>query len=306
MFHANQSPENLEKNLSEEQCNSSRKPTRSPATCPVRGGPEAVREAVTRWAPHPVTNGVKWAGPNIFNKSCLDVSLTGAVWMYCGCETWLWQKLAESETSIQALNHTQLPSHIFLEPHVCTWSVKSGKSSNLCTLAGDAGEQASILYAGQEEGDWLIIRTPLIVAGSLARRCWATLSGILLYWKLQRFALRLTTQISANTAPATKSHTPRSRNAAPARKSETPTSPSIAPATKSDTVTLLSCYLAELLLCWAVTLLLLYWAVTWAVTLLNCYFTVTLLSCYFTVTLLSCYFTGVLLLYWTLCIFKSP
>ena len=155
----------------------------------------------------------------------------------------------------------------------------------------------------------------------------------ILYWKLQRFALRLSTQISPNTAPATKS--------------DTPTSPNAVPATKSDTELLLDCTLillhwcvtTELLLdlnCyftelyWAVTLLscyltelLLYWAVTlvnccftellldWAVTLLSCYFTelllywsVTPLRCYFTelllywsVTLLSCYFTE-LLLYW--------
>ena len=38
----------------------------------------------------------------------------------------------------------------------------------------------------------------------------------ILYWKLQHFALRLSTQISPNTAPATKSDTPRSPNTAPA------------------------------------------------------------------------------------------
>ena len=159
----------------------------------------------------------------------------------------------------------------------------------------------------------------------------------ILYWKLQRFALRLSTQISPNTAPATKS--------------DTPTSPNAVPATKSDTelllswtvtwlhsyftalmlywtftwlncyftelywgVTLLSCYLTELLLYWAVTLVNCYFSellLDWAVTLLSCYFTelllywsVTPLRCYFTelllywsVTLLSCYYTE-LLLYW--------
>ena len=43
----------------------------------------------------------------------------------------------------------------------------------------------------------------------------------ILYWKLKHFALRLSTQISPNTAPATKSDTPRSPNAAPATKSDT-------------------------------------------------------------------------------------
>ena len=42
----------------------------------------------------------------------------------------------------------------------------------------------------------------------------------ILYWKLQHFALRLSTQISPNTAPATKNDTPRSPNAAPATKND--------------------------------------------------------------------------------------
>ena len=42
----------------------------------------------------------------------------------------------------------------------------------------------------------------------------------ILYWKLQHFALRLSTQISPNTAPATKSDTARSPNTAPATKSD--------------------------------------------------------------------------------------
>ena len=42
----------------------------------------------------------------------------------------------------------------------------------------------------------------------------------ILYWKLQHFALRLSTQISPNTAPATKSDTARAPNTAPATKSD--------------------------------------------------------------------------------------
>ena len=59
----------------------------------------------------------------------------------------------------------------------------------------------------------------------------------ILYWKIQRFALRLSFQISPNTAPATKSDTCTSPNTAPATKSDTCTSPNTAPATKSDTCT---------------------------------------------------------------------
>ena len=59
----------------------------------------------------------------------------------------------------------------------------------------------------------------------------------ILYWKMQHFALRLSFQISPNTAPATKSDTSTSPNTAPATKSDTWTSPNNAPATKSDTWT---------------------------------------------------------------------
>ncbi len=276
MFHANQSPENLEKNLSEEQCNSSRKPTRSPATCPVRGGPEAVREAVTRWAPHPVTNGVKWAGPNIFNKSCLDVSLTGAVWMYCGCETWLMQKLAESETSIQALNHTQLPSHIFLEPQVCTWSVKSGKSSNLCTLAESRRPFSTL---ARRKGIGSSLGRPLLSQGRLLDAFW------------HPFVLKITTfcapaiypDFSKYCACHEKSHS-KITKCCTCQEEWT-----------SDITKYCTCH--EKWHC-DFTGLLLGWTV---ITLLSCYFTVTLLSCYlscyFTELLLYCYFTE-LLLYW--------
>ena len=57
----------------------------------------------------------------------------------------------------------------------------------------------------------------------------------ILHWKLQHFALRLSTQISPNTVPATKSDIPTSPSAAPATKSDAPRSPNAAPATKSDT-----------------------------------------------------------------------
>ena len=136
---------------------------------------------------------------------------------------------------------------------------------------------------------------------------------LILYWKLQHFALWLSIQISPNIAPATKSHSPRSPKVVPAANSDTPTSPNIvpptksgtatspnaAPATKSDiamppnivparksdrTVTFLNCYFPELLLCWTVALL-------------SCYFTELLHFCYFTelllygaVTFLNCYF----------------
>ena len=62
----------------------------------------------------------------------------------------------------------------------------------------------------------------------------------ILYWKIQHFALRLSFQISPNTAPATKSDTSTSPNTAPATKSYTWTPPNSAPATKSHTTLLYS------------------------------------------------------------------
>ena len=47
-----------------------------------------------------------------------------------------------------------------------------------------------------------------------------TLRRRILYWKLQHFALRLSIQISPNTAPATKSDSPTSPNTAPATKND--------------------------------------------------------------------------------------
>ena len=185
---------------------------------------------------------------------------------------------------------------------------------------------ASIPMRGRSEHDPNMIRPwTRHLAPARSPRLLFTLRRRILYWKLQHFALRLSTQISPNTAPATKSDTPTSPNTAPATKSDTPTSPNAAPATKSDTptspntapamksdtellldctltcyltwiVSLLSCYLTELserlLHCCYLTELLLYWAVT----LLSCCFTELLF--YWAVALLNCYFTE-LLLYWT-------
>ena len=47
-----------------------------------------------------------------------------------------------------------------------------------------------------------------------------TLTTSILYWKVQHFALRLSFQISPNTAPATKSDTSTSPNTAPATQNE--------------------------------------------------------------------------------------
>ena len=143
------------------------------------------------------------------------------------------------------------------------------------------------------------------LAPARSRRFLFALRRRILHWKLQHFALRLSTQISPNTAPATKSDTPRAPTTAPATKSDTPRAPNTAPATKSNaprspntapatksdaprspktapatkSQLLLSCYSTELLL--------------------NCYSTELLLNCYWTELLLNCYWTELnLLLNW--------
>ena len=193
--------------------------------------------------------------------------------------------------------------------------------------------EASIPMRGRFDHDPTMIRPwTRHLAPARSRRLLLALRRRILYWKLQHFTLRLSTQISPNTVPATKSDTPTSPNAAPATKSDTPRSPNTAPATKSRTprspnaapamksdtellldctltcyltwiVALLSCYLTELseqlLHCFYLTEQLLHCCyftellLYWAVTFLSCYCTELLL--YWTVTLLSCYFPELLL-----------
>ena len=173
--------------------------------------------------------------------------------------------------------------------------------------------EASMPMRGRFEHDPTMIRAwTRHLAPARSPRLLFALRRRILYWKLQHFALRLSTQISPNTAPVAKSDTPTSPNTAPATKSDTPTSPcywtellldchsTVTELTCYWAVTKLSCYstvtglllnwpvteLLELLLNWAVTELLLNWAVTEL--LLNCYWTVTQLLLNWTDLLLSC------------------
>ena len=156
--------------------------------------------------------------------------------------------------------------------------------------------EASIPMRGRFDHDPNMIRPwTRHLAPARSPRLLFALRRRILYWKLQHFALRLSTQISPNTVPATKNDTPTSPNAAPATKSDTPRSPNTAPATKSSTPRSPNAAPAtKSQLCyWAVTQLSCYWTVTQ----LSCYWTVTELSCYWTVTELSwtCYSTALLL-----------
>ena len=81
--------------------------------------------------------------------------------------------------------------------------------------------EASIPIRGRFEHDPTMIRawTRHLAPARWPRLLFA-LRRRILYWKLQRFALRLSIQISPNTAPATKSDTPRSPNTAPATQND--------------------------------------------------------------------------------------
>ena len=81
--------------------------------------------------------------------------------------------------------------------------------------------EASIPTRGRFDHDPNMIRPwTRHLAPARSPRLLFALRRRILYWKLQHFALRLTTQISPNTAPATKSDTPRSPNIAPATKND--------------------------------------------------------------------------------------
>ena len=170
------------------------------------------------------------------------------------------------------------------------------------------GDDPNMIRPWSEHDPTMIRPWTRHLAPARSPRLLFTLRRRILYWKLQHFALRLSTQISPNTAPATKSDTPTSPNTAPATKSDTPTSPNAAPATKSDTPTSPNTAPAmksdtELLLDWTLTCYL-----TWIVSLLSCYLTQLseqlLHCCYLPEQLLHCCYFTELLLYWAVTLLR--
>ena len=96
--------------------------------------------------------------------------------------------------------------------------------------------EASIPTRDRSEHDPSMIRPwTRHLAPARSPRLLFALRSRILYWKLQHFALRLSTQISPITGSATKRDTPTSPSAVPATKSDTARSPNTAPATKSGT-----------------------------------------------------------------------
>ena len=77
----------------------------------------------------------------------------------------------------------------------------------------------NVIYNARPFREWSDHETVSPQPASQPRLLFTPTTSIL-YWKIQHFALRLSFQISPNTAPATKSDTWTSPNTAPATKSE--------------------------------------------------------------------------------------
>ena len=103
-------------------------------------------------------------------------------------------------------------------------SPKTAPATQKCTPKSKRNSprtvEAPIPMRGRFDHDPNMIRTwTRHLAPARSPRLLFALRRRILYWKLQHFALRLSSQISPNAAPATKSDTPTSPNTAPATKS---------------------------------------------------------------------------------------
>ena len=116
------------------------------------------------------------------------------------------QQASPSNLTKYCACHAKLHSKIKEKFTVDSWSV----NSNAGTIRAWSEHDPSMIRAWTRH-----------LAPARSPRLLFALRRRILYWKLQHFALRLSTQISPNTAPATKSDTLRSPNAAPATKSDT-------------------------------------------------------------------------------------
>ena len=144
---------------------------------------------------------------------------------YCAChEKWIsWLILVTHETlftmrgATSALSkltkycacHAKWLSKILQKFLENSWNV----ISNAGPIREWSGQDPRMIRAGSENG------TVTPQPASQARLLFTPTTSIL-YWKIQHFALRLSFQISPNTAPATKSDTSTSPNTAPATKNE--------------------------------------------------------------------------------------
>ena len=136
---------------------------------------------------------------------------------YCACHAkWLsWLIFVTYGTSF-----TMRATGITLHPHQILRLPRKSALQNLSEILQER-LQASIPMRGRFDHDPNMIRPwTRHLAPARSPRLLFALRRRILYWKLQHFALRLSIQISPNTAPATKTDTPRSPNTAPATQND--------------------------------------------------------------------------------------
>ena len=144
---------------------------------------------------------------------------------YCACHAkWLsWLIFVTYETSITMRGATG----ITLQPHQILRLPRKSALQNLSEILRErlkrqfqCAADSTMIRTWSEHDPTMIRAWTRHLAPARSSRLLFALRRRILYWKLQHFALRLSTQISPNTAPATKSDPPTSPNAAPATKND--------------------------------------------------------------------------------------
>ena len=138
---------------------------------------------------------------------------------YCPChEKWCASLIVvtyETSFTMRGATGITLQPHQTLRLHATQNDIPKSKRNSLKTV------EVAFAMRGRSENDPNPIRPwTRHLAPARSPRLLFALRRRILYWKLQHFALRLSTQISPNAAPATKSDTPRSANTAPATKND--------------------------------------------------------------------------------------
>ena len=144
---------------------------------------------------------------------------------YCACHAkWLsWLIFVTYETSFTMRGATG----ITLQPHQILRLPRKSALQNLSKILRErlkrqfqCAADSTMIRPWSEHDPTMIRAWTRHLAPARSSRLLFALRRRILYWKLQHFALRLSTQISPNTAPATKSDPPTSPNAAPATKND--------------------------------------------------------------------------------------
>ena len=144
---------------------------------------------------------------------------------YCACHAkWLsWLIFVTYETSFTMRGATGITLH----PHQILRLPRKSALQNLSEILRErlkrqfqCAADSTMIRPWSEHDPNMIRPWTRHLAPARSPRLLFALRRRILYWKLQHFALRLSIQISPNTAPATKTDTPRSPNTAPATQND--------------------------------------------------------------------------------------